>query len=211
LTLGILVLAALSFSAVADQFIKPLELWYPPLLDISGMKDVKWVVVLGGGHTSSLELQPNAQVFNSSLSRIVEGIRIHRELPESKLLLSGGAVFDPVPEAVTMAAVARMLGVSPDDMVLESQSQDTGQQAQFIQGIIRKDRCVIVTSAVHMPRAMLLFEQQGLKPIPAPTDFGEWMRKENNPNQFFPRAVELSKVESALHEYLGLLWAKVTG
>jgi hypothetical protein len=47
------------------------------------------------------------------------------------LLLSGGAVFDPVPEAETMAAVARMLGVSPDDMVLESQSMDTGQQAQI--------------------------------------------------------------------------------
>jgi predicted transporter len=39
LTLGILVLAALSFSAVADQFIKPLELWYPPLLDNSGMEN----------------------------------------------------------------------------------------------------------------------------------------------------------------------------
>ena len=35
--------------------------------------------------------------------------------------------------------------------------------------------------------------------------------KENSPNQFFPRAVELRKVEAALHEYLGLLWARVTG
>ena len=211
LTLGVLILTALSFSAVADPLIKPLELWYPPLLDTSTLKDVKWVVVLGGGHTFNPTLPPNAQIGNSSLARLVEGIRIHRELPGSKLLLSGGAVFDPVPEAETMAAVARMLGVSPDDMVLESQSKDTGQQSQFVQAIIRNDRCVLVTSAVHMPRAMLLFEQQGLKPIPAPTDFGDWMRKENSPNQFFPRAGELRKVESALHEYLGLLWAKVTG
>ena len=100
---------------MADQFIKPLELWYPPLLDISTLKDVKWVVVLGGGHTSSPELPAECpSLDNSSLSRLVEGIRIHRELPGSKLLLSGGAVFDPVPEAVTMAAVARMLGVSPE-------------------------------------------------------------------------------------------------
>ena len=211
LTLGFLVLTALSFSAVADPLIKPLELWYPPLLDTSGMKDVKWVVVLGSGHTSSPELPPNAQVFNSSLSRIVEGIRIHRALPGSKLILSGGAVFDPVPEAETMAAVARMLGVSPNDMVLESQSQDTGQQSQFVQGIVQDDRCILVTSAIHMPRAMLVFEQKGLKPTPAPTDFGDWMRKENRPNQFFPRAGELRKVEAALHEYLGLLWARVTG
>jgi uncharacterized SAM-binding protein YcdF (DUF218 family) len=211
LTLGFLVLPALSFSAVADPLIKPLELWYPPLLDTGSLKDVKWVVVLGSGHTSSPELQPNAQVFNSSLSRIVEGIRIHRALPESKLILSGGAVFDPVPEAVTMAAVAKMLGVSPNDMVLESRSQDTGQQAQFVQGIIQKDRCILVTSAIHMPRAMLVFEQKGLRPIPAPTDFGDWMRRGINPYQFFPRAGELRKVETAFHEFLGLLCARVTG
>ena len=56
LTFGILVLAALSFSAVADQFIKPLELWYPPLLDTSTLKDLKWVAVLGGWS----RLQPDA-------------------------------------------------------------------------------------------------------------------------------------------------------
>jgi uncharacterized SAM-binding protein YcdF (DUF218 family) len=211
LTLGVLVLTALSFAAVADQFIKPLELWYPPLLDTSPLKDVKWVVVLGGGHASSPTLPPNAQIGNSSLARLIEGIRIHRALPGSKLLFSGGAVFDPVPEAETMAAVARMLGVSPDDMALESQSMDTGQQAQFVQGIIRNDRCILVTSAIHMLRAMLVFEQKGLRPVPAPTEFGDWMRKENSPNQFFPRAGELSKVEAALHEYLGMLWTRVTG
>jgi hypothetical protein len=39
LTLGFLVLTALSFSAVADQIIKPLKLCYPPLQDMGGMKD----------------------------------------------------------------------------------------------------------------------------------------------------------------------------
>ena len=210
-TLGYLALTALSFSAVADQFIKPLETRYPPLQDTGGMKDVKWVVVLGGGHTSNPALPPNSQIGNSSLARLIEGIRIHRELPGSKLLLSGGAVFDPVPEAETMAAVARMLGVNPEGIVLESQSQDTGQQSRFVQGIIRNDRFVLVTSAIHMPRAMRVFEQKGLKPIPAPTEFGDWMRKESSPKQFFPGAGELRKVEAALHEYLGLFWAKVTG
>jgi hypothetical protein len=37
------------------------------------------------------------------------------------------------------------------------------------------------------------------------------MRKENSPYQFFPRAGELRKVEAAFHEYMGLLWVKVTG
>jgi uncharacterized SAM-binding protein YcdF (DUF218 family) len=211
LTLVFLVLTALSFSAVADPLIKPLELWYPPLLDTSTLKGVKWVVVLGSGHTSNSELPPNAQIGSSSLVRLVEGIRIHHALPESKLLLSGGAVFDPVPEAVTMAAVARMLGVDPNGMVLEIQSQDTSQQSHFVQEFVQNEQCVLVTSAMHMPRAMLVFKQRGLKPIPAPIEFENLMQKNIGPYHFFPRAVELCKVEAALHEYLGLLWARVTG
>ena len=35
--------------------------------------------------------------------RLVEGIRIHRNLPGSKLILSGGGGFDPVPNAKIMA------------------------------------------------------------------------------------------------------------
>jgi uncharacterized SAM-binding protein YcdF (DUF218 family) len=210
MTLSVLALTALSFNVVANQLIKPLETWHPPLLDTTEL-NVKWVVVLGAGHTSNQTLPPNAQIGNSTLSRLVEGIRLHRGLSGSRLLLSGGAVFDPVPEAVTMAAVARMLGVDPDDMVLEIRSQDTSQQSLFVREIVQNEPCVLVTSAMHMPRAMLIFKQRGLIPIPAPIEFEDLMQKEISPYQFLPKAVELRKVEAAVHEYLGLLWARVTG
>jgi len=42
LTIGVLTLTASSFSSVADLFIKPLELWYPPLPVTSPLQDVKW-------------------------------------------------------------------------------------------------------------------------------------------------------------------------
>jgi hypothetical protein len=43
------------------------------------------------------------QISKSSLTRLVEGIRIHKELPGSKLVLSGGGGFDPMPNARIMA------------------------------------------------------------------------------------------------------------
>jgi uncharacterized SAM-binding protein YcdF (DUF218 family) len=210
LTLGVIVMTALSFNAVANQIIKPLELWYPPLLDAERVKDVNWVVVLGGGHTSNSDFPANAQIENQSLARLVEGIRLHRMLPGSKLLLSGGAVFDPAPEAETMADVAYMLGVSREDMLLETQSKDTHEQAVRIRELLGPKSMVLVTSAVHMPRAMMDLQKAGLRPIPAPVDFSDWMRSQSGPGRFFPRARELKKIESALHEYLGLLWAIVT-
>jgi hypothetical protein len=50
---------------------------------------------------------------------------------------------------------------------------------------------------------VMIFEIYGLKPIPCPTDFSDWIRRMTSPHEFFPRAKELKKVESALHEYLG--------
>ena len=209
LTFGVILLTVLSFTAVANQIIKPLASWYPPLLNAGRLKDVNWVVVLGGGHASNPEFPANAQIENQTLARLVEGIRIHRMLPGSKLVLSGGAVFDPLPEADTMAKVAHILGMSWDEMILESQAKDTEQQALRVREILGSAPMILVTSAVHMPRAMLVFEQMGLHPIPAPVDFFDWMRSERGPQQFFPRAMVLKKVESALHEYLGLLWLKI--
>jgi uncharacterized SAM-binding protein YcdF (DUF218 family) len=211
LTFGVILLTALSFNAVANQIIKPLELWYPPVLDAEKLKDVNWVVVLGGGHASNPDFPANAQIENQSLARLVEGIRIHRMLPGSKLLLSGGAVFDTAPEAETMGSVAHMLGVNPNDTVLENQAKDTAQQATHISVMLGSAPIVLVTSAVHMPRAMLVFQQAGLRPIPAPVDFSDWIGNQSGPRRFFPGAKGLKKVESALHEYLGLLWARVTG
>ena len=42
-------LALFSYGEVSDLFIRPLEQQYPPLSDFQAVKDVKWIVVLGGG------------------------------------------------------------------------------------------------------------------------------------------------------------------
>jgi uncharacterized SAM-binding protein YcdF (DUF218 family) len=113
--------------------------------------------------------------------------------------------------AETMAAAARMLGVQEDRIVLETLSRDTAEQADRIRSIVKEEGVVLVTSAIHMPRSMQLFEQHGIRPVPAPADFTGRKISGSNPARFFPRAFELGKVESALHEYLGLLWSAVKG
>ena len=65
--------------------------------------------MLGRGHTSDPRLPATGQIPYSGLARLVEGIRIYNLLPEYRLILSGGDVFDLVPEAKTMAEVALLL------------------------------------------------------------------------------------------------------
>jgi uncharacterized SAM-binding protein YcdF (DUF218 family) len=218
-TLGTVLLLLLSNSFLSSRLLLPLEQQYPALLQPEKISweggksgtSPKWIVVLGGGHRSDPSLPANSQISAAALGRVVEGVRLHKAVPGSKLLLSGGAVFDPVPEAEVMAQIAVLLGVRPQDVRLEPDSLDTADQAELIAKMVGREQFILVTSAAHMPRSMALFKRRGLQPIPAPADF----RAPNTPSsglvRFIPEAGSLGQTQTALHEYLGLAWAWLRG
>jgi uncharacterized SAM-binding protein YcdF (DUF218 family) len=217
-TLGTVLLLLLSTPFISSWLLVPLEQRYPALLHpetVSGVpKDSispKWIVVLGGGHVSDPSLPANSQISAAALGRVVEGVRLQKVIPGSKLLLSGGAVFDPVPEAEVMAQVAGLLGVKPQDIVLESDSRDTAEEAAIIAKMIGREKFFLVTSAAHMPRSMALFAKRGLQPIPAPADFQVPKTQSSDPGRFFPGVGSLAQTQIALHEYLGLVWVWLRG
>ena len=209
--LGVILLMLFSCSSFSDSLLKSLEDRYIPFVETYQFSDIKWVVVLGGGSNSNSKFPVTSQLCESSLSRLIEGIRIHKLLPKSKLVLSGGAVFDPVPISKTMASVAEIMGIEGNKLILEEISKDTKDQARLIYKIVEDERFILVTSASHMPRSMALFQKLGMKPIPAPTDYWAEEKQGINPIDFFPNADSLCKMERVFHEYAGLVWARFLG
>ena len=211
ISVGVTVLILFSYGPVPNLLLRPLENEYPPLSKIKDLPEIRWIVVLGGAHTSDPRMPANSQLSGFSLSRLVEGVRLHYSLPGSKLILSGGALYDPVPEAEVFAEAALALGVKSQNLVLESLSKDTEEEAILIQKIVGNDPFALVTSASHMSRSMALFRKLGMRPIPAPTDYllKEFHGGEISPGMFLPRIKELQKMETAIYEYLGLSWAKL--
>jgi uncharacterized SAM-binding protein YcdF (DUF218 family) len=213
---GALLLILLGYGVSTRWLLMPLERQYPPILTANSVtsqeaQPVKWIVVLGGGGVYSSQLPSPSQLSSASLTRLIEGIRLHRQIPGSKLILSEGNIFDSGPVAEIMGTVAQDLGVVKDDLVLETQSQDTEAQAVLISPMVGTDRFFLVTSASHMPRSMRLFRKQGMNPIAAPTDFESLSSESWVPSTLYPSAGGLRKAELAVHEYLGLAWAKVRG
>jgi uncharacterized SAM-binding protein YcdF (DUF218 family) len=208
-SIGVIVLTIFSYSAPSDMLLRPLEYKYPPITDISAFSDTRWVVVLSGGHSPDPKLPVTSQLSDASLSRVVEGIRLHKKLSNSKLLLSGGSAFSAIPEAKTMAKIAVDLGIDKEDLLLETESKDTKDQARFIQNIISDDRFVLVTSASHISRSMALFQKNGMQPMPAPIGHQVKERQNITPAIFFPSSHGIEKMERVFYEYLGLAWAKI--
>lgn len=212
LTLGTILLLLSSYGFMADRLAVSLENRCSPLLkveDIQKSKDIKWIVVLGGGTQPDPRLPLSSQLSPDSLTRLLEGVRLHRQLPDSRLILSGGAVFQDVPEGETLAKTAMLMGVKENDMIRENKSLDTADQAKLISNIVGRSRFILVTSAIHMPRSIALFRKFGMDPIAAPTNYLVDKQSRFHPQAFFPSAHSLRKMEAAIHEYLGLIWMRV--
>ncbi len=176
--------------------------------------DVTAIVVLGGGLGGKKEYPANTHLNSASLARLVEAVRLYRQLEQKgiavKLILSGGRVFRAESEAGVLKNTAVDLGVNPQQIILENGSVDTYHEALYLKSIVAQQKFILVTSATHMPRAMALFKKQGMQPIPAPTQFlahrwrSAWKR-------YIPSSTNLVYTDIALHEYLGMVWAKWHG
>ena len=212
LALGVVLLLLLSNTMMSDLLLSPLESTYAPLLDPAGLNKergtpIRWVAVLGGGYDDEAERPATARLGTDSLARLAEGVRIQKALPGSKLLLSVGC---PDEEVVRAARdVARMLGLSREELLIVSGSLDTRDEAERMRPTLGTDEFVLVTSASHMPRAMASFQRAGLNPVAAPTDF--WVRSRFGYDIWFPSADALRLSERAVYEYLGLLWLRLAG
>lgn len=137
------------------------------------------------------------------------------------ILVSGGNVQfnsnETTPSAVTVAQILQMLDVPPQDILLESNSQNTAENARFTRAILEPmgiRRILLVTSAQHMPRAVGLFRAQGFEVIPMPTGHQvttrDWEALLHPPTfaafllNLLPSAENLAGTSGALREYLGL-------
>jgi uncharacterized SAM-binding protein YcdF (DUF218 family) len=97
------------------------------------------------------------------------------------------------------------------DIWTESQSKDTAENASHSAIILKQhgiERVAIVSQAWHLPRAIKLFEQQGLTAYPAST--GYTTNEYQSVALWLPDASALSKSSIALKEYLGMLASSIT-
>lgn len=185
-----------------------LESQYPVINKVN--QDIRWIVVLSGGQSNVPGLPANDLLSSASIKRLIEGIRIHQMLPAATLVLSGGGSTGEQPEALLLKQLAELLSIPAKDLVLETRSINTADQARELKAIVHDEPFYLVTSAIHMPRSIALCEQQGLHPVAAPTDFTFFWTTESLVKMTIPNVYNLSYFSIALHELLGRAWASVS-
>jgi len=200
-SIGTVLFLLFSFPPVSNLLLAGLEHSYNAPKEHE--KGVHWIVVLGAGGYCDPDIPIGNQVSADSMYRLVEGVRLHRELPGSKLILTGSV------GALKMCEVAAdIFGIPRSEIVVLPDPRDTEEESAMVKLLVKDEPLILVTSASHMPRAIALFEREGMHPLPAPAEY--LVRKEcPGPYPPMPGPDGLEQATKAFHEYLGLIWLKM--
>lgn len=210
-TLALLLIALMGTFPVSYQLARPLEQAYPPF-EISQHPDIAAIVVLGNGHVSDPAVPERSWQNNVSLARTLEGVRLAQAYPEAELIFSGAVAGDPLSNAEVNARMAMSLGIPRARMTLFENNKDTHDEAVSLARHLQGKRVALVSSATHLPRAMALYRGQGLDAVPAPTDYTAKQSQEPQPlYTYLPRGRYLMYSEAAIHEWIGVWWARLRG
>lgn len=198
-TLALVGLLVLSLPVVGDALMVSLEP-YPPITPAQ-LQRVQAVVILGGGSYFGAPEYGGDTVNHATLERLRYGARLARasNLP---LLVTGGAPSGRRPEGESMREVLEHdFGVKV--RWVEAASRDTAENASMSAPILKAagvSRIALLSHGWHLPRAVPLFEREGLAVNAAPTVFS--VRSPSLMEDLLP-GDGLGSSRQALNEYLG--------
>ncbi len=192
---GLAVLWVLATPIVADSLVRSAERF--PALNPRRLGDAQAIVILGGGVRVEAPEYGTSAPGATSLERLVYGARLAR-LTHLPVLISGSRL-----ETASMSDFMQQdLGVTA--RWLENHSRDTRQNAQFSAVILAGagvHKVVLVTSAAHMARAVVEFDQAGIDTVPAPAAI--WTLRDAGVLGYVPNPDALNRSQRALYEGLG--------
>lgn len=189
---------------VADFFLRALETRH----DLPEAYNGDVIIMLGSAvYAGAPDMDGTGAPSAEACERLLATARLYRRtgLP---IILSGGRVHahqDLMGPAYRRFLLA--LGIPRDRIFLENQSRNTFENARYSRDLCRRNgyrQPLVVTHAVHMPRAMFCFRQLNVPVTPVPCGFRTWEGRDYHWPAFLPRSYD--GIAMALHEYLGL-WA----
>lgn len=96
--------------------------------------------------------------------------------------------------------VAQQIGIPVQDTIVEDRPADTVEEAQILQRLLSDKPFVLVTSAAHMKRAVRIFQDFGMRPEPAPTDYILKNRPGRTSESWLPNCYNLEISQRVIYE-----------
>jgi uncharacterized SAM-binding protein YcdF (DUF218 family) len=176
----------------------------------------QWCIILGGGMMRAGEGYRTGETAD----RFVQPLLLYKKGIVKKLLITGGNVnikglkIDQTQESKKVKDVLIAMGVKPEDIYLEENARNTHENAVYSKKILTRymtEKMVLVTSAMHMPRAKACYLKEGFLIDAFPAD----IKKKDTPSgildQIIPQERNLAKFAELVREITGYVIYQIVG
>ena len=212
LAINLLLWLALIFMPLGDVLLRPLESRFPQP-DLTSL-NIEGVIVLGGGELAEESRVWQQPQFNAAAERVMVIPVLARQLPDAKLIFTGGSgslLRQEFKGADVIASYVEQLGLE-DRVLFESNSRNTYENGEFsakLLGGVPKGKWLLVTSAFHMPRSVGIFRNQGWNVTAYPVDYYSVTANglRNDPKLW----QNLRDLHTGMREWIGLVVYYYTG
>jgi uncharacterized SAM-binding protein YcdF (DUF218 family) len=194
-----------------------LKWWEPINYEVKSNYEVG--AVLTGGMVKRYDYASKHVWHGKSGDRAVQAFELYKKGKIKKIIISGGesSIFGGKRKTAENDGIRQYLidsGVRAEDIIQESQSRNTRDNAVNTAKILREqfktNKCILITSSFHTPRAIGCFKKAGVEVVPFPAQYMQdkhdfWIDK------FFPSEEALGVFYFVWHEMVGVVIYKIIG
>jgi len=214
LVASILLIAAIGILPLGDVLTIPLEDRFPRWTPTSGPPS--GIVVLGGAINAEISSRRGGVGLSDAAERLTAAADLARRYPAARVVFTGGngaLLGDGPREADFAICFLESLGVAKGRIIIERRARNTIENAAFTKQLVVPapgERWILVTSAMHIPRAMGVFREAGFPVEAYPVDYQTvgWEDLLKIPGSLMG-GIRLT--DAAVHEWLGLFAYWITG
>ena len=194
---GVATLYAFSTPFAGRLMMQPLESVYEPQA-VAAAPNADAIVVLNGGIVRGISAA--GVQWGESANRYFAGFDLAAAGKARFFIISAGIY--PREGAILRQNAIRQ-GVQGERIIVTPRVFTTEDEARAVSEITGIHSILLVTSALHMPRAVMLFRARGLGVSPFPTDQRILGRQHLSLSEFIPESAGLQSSEAAAREYYG--------
>ena len=159
---------------------------------------------------SNSQASPNGIILlgGSGINALRAVSALSQDYPKARLIFSGFSPTDPDLQLKIFA----QLGGDPARIYIEPRPRTTSEDALYAAALLkpkRNERWMLVTSALHMPRAVGCFRVAGFQVEPYPVEFK--IDRSHPFNRFIPGSEALFDLDTAAKEWVGLIAYRLMG
>jgi len=176
----------------------------------------QWCIILGGGMMRA----GNGYRTGETADRFIQPLLLYKQGKVKRLLITGGNVnikglkIDATKESKKVKEVLIAMGVNEKDIYLEENARNTHENAVNTKKMLQPyvgERMVLVTSAMHMPRAKACYTKEGFLIDEFPADIKKKDTYTGILDRIIPEERNLTKFAELVREIAGYIIYKIVG